>query len=191
VLLRPIRPDDKRRLEAGFQRLSPESRYRRFMAPVSSLGGEQLRHLTEIDYKTHFAWVAVRQGDPDDGLGVARFIRLKDEPEVAEAAVTVVDDWQGKGLGTLLLALLAGTAYALGVRRFRAYVLEENRPIRELLEQFGANAVYDSPGVLRMDIPLDPAVLADSPASRILKAVATRLLVPIPRRLAPGPDPEA
>lgn len=179
VLIRPIRPDDKDLLRDGFQRLSPQSRYRRFLAPVTELSEGQLKYLTEVDYVDHFAWIAVRAERPQVGLGVARYVRIKQEPAVAEAAVTVADEYQGRGLGTLLVALLALAARAAGIRMFRAYLLQDNLPMRELLEQLGAHTHQDSPGVVRMDVPLDPEQLPDSPAARVLRAVAADLVGPV------------
>ena len=176
VLVRPIRPDDKPLLREGFERLSDESRLRRFMAPISELDDDQLSYLTEVDYVNHFAWVAALADRPDFGIGVGRYIRLKDDPEVAEVAITVVDAYQGKGLGTLLLGMLAATARVAGVRKFRAYVLEDNLPMRTLLSQLGVETRHDAPGVLVMDAEVDPARLPDSPAGQALKAIARRLL---------------
>jgi RimJ/RimL family protein N-acetyltransferase len=179
VLVRPVRPNDKELLRQGFDRLSPASRYRRFLAPVDELSEAELRYLTEIDYVDHFAWAAVRADRPGEGIGVARYIRLKEEPEVAEAAVTVIDEYQGKGLGTLLLALLGAAAVAAGIRTFRAYVLEGNVPMRDLLETLGARTEFDSPGVVRFDVPLDPGILPESPAGNVLRAVAQHVVGPI------------
>jgi RimJ/RimL family protein N-acetyltransferase len=176
VLVRPIRPEDKALLAAGFDRLSDESRYRRFMAPVTELSEEQLTKLTEIDYVNHFAWIALRADRPEEGMGVARYVRVEEEPTVAEAAVTVLDDYQGRGLGTLLLALLAVAARAAGIERFRAYVLEENAPMIAMLEGMGATIEFDSPGVMRADMPLELGAVPDSPAGRVLKAVAQEAL---------------
>jgi len=120
--------------------------------------------------------VAALADRPDFGIGVGRYIRLKDDPEVAEVAITVVDAYQGKGLGTLLLGMLAATARVAGVRKFRAYVLEDNLPMRTLLSQLGVLARHDTPGVLVMDAEIDPARLPDSPAGLALKAIAGRLL---------------
>jgi len=179
VLVRPIRPDDKGLLRNGFDRLSPASRYRRFLAPVEELSETELKYLTEIDYVDHFAWAAVRADRRDEGMGVARYIRLKEEPHVAEAAVTVVDEYQGRGLGTLLLALLGAAALAAGVRFFRAYGLADNSPMRDLLDSLGARTEFDSPGVVRFDVPLDPELLPDSPAGKVLNAVAQHVVGPI------------
>jgi hypothetical protein len=71
----------------------------------------------------------------------------------------------------------------VGVGTFRAYVLEENAPMRDLLEELGGRAEHDAPGVLRVDIPISAENLPDSPAGRILRAVAARLVAPIPKPL--------
>lgn len=173
VLLRPILPEDKAELLDGFRRLSPQSRYRRFLSPVDELTEEQLRDLTELDYVDHFAWVAF---DPNatgrPGMGVARYVRVPGEPEVAEAAVTVVDDYQGRGLGTLLLEALGAVALQNGITRFRGYALEENRAILEVLEGLGASTEHDSPGVVRVEIDLRAGEEAGSPLRDVLRILA-------------------
>jgi GNAT superfamily N-acetyltransferase len=174
VLVRPIQPEDKGLLLRGFEQLSELSRYRRFLAPVPKLSDAQLRYLTEVDHVDHEAIVAVDAGAPERGYGVARYVRLRDDPSVGEAAVTVIDEFQGRGLGTLLLVLLARAAIEHGIRRFRAFVLEENRPMRDLLVSLGADVGHDSPGLLRMDtpLPMDPSEVVEGPAGEILRAVA-------------------
>jgi GNAT superfamily N-acetyltransferase len=175
VRLRPILPDDKELLVEGFRRLSPESRYRRFMSPIEELSQDQLRLLTEIDYVDHFAWVALDIDDPGHpGIGAARYVRVPDEPEVAEAAVTVIDDYQGRGLGTLLLEALGAVALENGITRFRGHALEDNRPIREVLEAMGATTAHDSPGMLRIevDLPARMEEMRGSPLREVLRIVA-------------------
>src|SRR5438093_9709510 len=88
VVIRPVFPEDRDRLREGMHRLSPQSRHRRFGATVSDLTEDQLRYLTEIDHTNHMAWIALDPTVPGEpGLGVARFVRLAQEPGVAEAAV--------------------------------------------------------------------------------------------------------
>ncbi len=182
VLIRPILPEDKQLLIDGFVRLSEESRYRRFGTPVRRLTDEQLRYLTEVDYVDHMAWVALDPGQPDHpGLGVARYVRLAAEREVAEAAVTVVDSHQGLGLGTILLGVLATSAVSNGIKVFRAYVLEENQAVLELLNSMGAYPGHDDGSMLRVDVPLpsDPSELPDTPTGHVLRAIAKRMLPPL------------
>ncbi|OFW50083.1 MAG: hypothetical protein A2146_08950, partial [Actinobacteria bacterium RBG_16_67_10] len=124
ALIRPIRAEDKEALADGLARLSSESRYRRFLRPVTSLNERELKYLTEIDYTNHYAWVAMAVDEPGEpGLGVARYIRDPLDPEVAEAAVAVVDDHQGQGLGTMLLRVLVAAARENGIHTFRGWVL--------------------------------------------------------------------
>lgn len=175
VRLRPIVPEDKALLLEGFRRLSPESRYRRFLSPIEELTEDQLRELTEIDYVDHFAWVALdleEAGHP--GIGVSRYVRIPGETEVAEAAVTVVDDYQGRGVGTLLLEALGAVALENGVRRFRGYALEDNRAIREVMDAMGASTAHDSPGMLRIevDLPARAEGLRGSLLGEVLRVVA-------------------
>jgi RimJ/RimL family protein N-acetyltransferase len=175
VLFRPVRPDDKEHLRRGVEAMSPESRYRRFFAPLDHLSDEQLAYLTEIDYQDHFAWIAFLpdvEGSP--GVGVARWIRDPENPESAEAAVTVVDEWQGKGLGSELLVLLTRSAIERGIRQFTLEVLGENEPMMALLHVVGAVIDQRENGVLFLHVPLpqSAAGLDATPSPAILKAAA-------------------
>ncbi len=170
VLVRPITPDDKDGLQDGLRRLSPQSRYLRFFSDVDSLSARELRYLTEIDYVDHFALVAVEHPPPNDrpgGVAVGRYIRLAGEPEVAEAAVAVVDDWQGKGIGRLLTTRLAHVAAENGVRRFRVYVLPENA---WLIDRLGGITMVEGDDVYVVDVPLSPPDLA-----RMAQAMLARI----------------
>ena len=141
VTLRLIRPDDGDELRRGFTRLSPRSRHQRFLGCVPELTDEMVRYLTEVDGHDHVAVVATTDSldlKSEVGLGVARFVRLEDDPEVAEAAVTVVDDMQGKGVGRLLLRALAALAFTHRVRVFRGEVFADNAGICHLLHEVGA-----------------------------------------------------
>jgi GNAT superfamily N-acetyltransferase len=155
VKVRPVVPEDKQRFLDGFARLSPSSRYRRFLAPIDELTPEMLRAFTEVDYTDHFAYVALLAEQPGEpGIGVARYVRLPDDPRAAEAAVTVVDEYQGRGLGTLLLEALGAVALENGIRRFSGVAMAGNTAIREVLETMGARLHFDSPGLVRVDVDL-------------------------------------
>lgn len=175
VLVRPIVPDDRTRLREGFHRLSPESRYQRFQSTMRDLSDAQLRHLTEIDYDDHMAWVALDPTRPDlPSLGVARYIRDAGHPDVAEVAVTVLDAWQGRGLGTLLLGLLSEWAAAHGVRTFRAYTLTTNEAMIRIFRDIGARVTQEEAGVLQLDMPVPASAdaLPDNPTGRAFREVA-------------------
>jgi RimJ/RimL family protein N-acetyltransferase len=140
AVVRPVEPSDRRLIAGAFERMSPESRYRRFLSTAESLSEEDLAYLTEIDHRRHEALIAI-DTESGEALGVARFVQLPDDPEAAEVAVAVVDDRQGRGLGTELLAHLTERARQEGVRRYTALVSSENRRVIEALERAGGTAV--------------------------------------------------
>lgn len=172
VLIRPIRSDDKELLQEGIQRLSPESRYLRFLHYLERLTAAELRYLTEIDYRDHFAWVAMSTDQTEPiGLGVARYIRDKTRPNQAEAAVAVIDEYQGRGLGRLLLTRLADSARENGVDAFVAYLAPESPVVNHLLHNVAAATASSEDGLVKVIVPLgrdDPG-----PGSRaMLRAAA-------------------
>jgi GNAT superfamily N-acetyltransferase len=182
ALVRPIRPEDKWRLAEGLKLLSTRTKYLRFHADIDEFTDEQLAYLTEVDHHDHEAWVAL---DPDDldapGWAVARYVRAETEPTVAEAAVTVIDERQGCGLGTILLRLLAASAIENGIRTFRNYVLADNEAMLEFFDQVGAQRREIEPGVLQVDVSLpdDPALLPAPGLSELFRELARGLLPPI------------
>jgi acetyltransferase len=130
VRLRPIRPEDEPELSALYARLSPETAYQRFFTVMARLPPSWAHILANVDYERRMAIVAV---SPDNRLiAVARY-DLDETSNEAEIAVVVQDQWQGKGIGTILLAELLGYAETQGIRRFRADVLAENRRMLDLV----------------------------------------------------------
>jgi GNAT superfamily N-acetyltransferase len=179
VLLRPIQPDDKQRLVDGFSRLSPESRYRRFFSAVPELSPATVAYLTEVDHHDHEAIVAL---DPalDKGLGVARYVRSVEDPASAEVAVTVADDWQGRGVGKAMLEALADRARENGVRRFTALVQADNPSSIHLMQGLGEHRSSREGGYLELTVEL-PARAGLGPAGRVLREAARGSLVVISR----------
>lgn len=156
VGIRPVLPQDKNALQDGMHRLSRESRYYRFFSPVHELSDAQLRYFTELDYHDHFALAAFALDDAHQGLGVARYIRLRDEPDTAEFAVAVVDEWHGRGLGSLLLGGVLLAARHNGFSRVRGEILRDNRPMISLVEHFHAHLVPGDVGEVRATIEVAP-----------------------------------
>ena len=155
ILFRTIRPDDKDRLLTAFESLSPEARYARFLRPVTKLSAAQVVYLTEVDLENHFAWVALRADRPEQpGIGVGRWVRLHDEPNIAEVAITVVDAYQRRGLGHTLLWLCALSAVQRGVSGFRVWMLGENRAAMGLLSGLGGTRGRWEQGVYVATTPL-------------------------------------
>jgi GNAT superfamily N-acetyltransferase len=155
LLVRPILPDDKPLLLRAFDRLSPESRYARFFSPMPRLSAPLLDYFTEVDYDAHFAWVALTtEAGENVGVGVARYVRLAEDASAAEAAVTVIDAYQRRGIGALLLDALAREASEHGIRRLEGLVLVGNDSMLAVLRRAGARLWRDQPGTVRFEIDL-------------------------------------
>jgi GNAT superfamily N-acetyltransferase len=132
--LRAIRPDDKEQLRIAFERLSPRSVYRRFFHPVAALTSNELRTLTELDFRDHVGLVLGVEGETGKRLiAVARFVRDPFCNERAEFGITVADDYQNRGAAILLLQELGRIARVGGVRALVAHVLEDNREMLKLI----------------------------------------------------------
>ena len=170
AIFRMVRAEDKALLLGGFERLSPQSRQLRFFALKQRLSEAEVRYLTEIDGNDHFAIGAVRKGvqGPEAGLAIGRFVRFPEEPAVAEPAITVVDDAQGQGLGTMLLRRLVVAARERGIEVFRCDVLAENETMQDILRDTSPEARFEpiGDGVLQVEMPLPPVDADGLPETR-------------------------
>ena len=155
VLIRQVRPADARLLADGFARLSPRSRQMRFLARKDQLSAAELRYLTDVDHHDHEALGALDRAG-GRGVGVARYVRDAGDPHAAEIAVTIVDDWQGRGLGTELLTRLSARARCEGIHRFTALVAADNVAMAALLQNMSANLAGRGPGTVEYEITLMP-----------------------------------
>ncbi len=136
ILIRPIRADDKRMLEDGLRQLSDESVHRRFLTPKSSFSRTELRYLTEVDGRDHVALVAEYPGHPVRRLiAVGRFVRLHEDPEAADVAIVVADEWQRRGVGSVISDQLAAKARGLGIRHFTATMAADNVAAHKLMNK--------------------------------------------------------
>lgn len=155
VWIRPVLPTDRGKLADAQPGFSRESHYRRFFS-APPLSNKVIEYLIDVDYVDHFAWAVLAGVEPGEpGVASARYIRERDAPDIAEVAFAVIDDYQGRGLGTLLLGALTVAARENGIRRFRARVLSDNAPMRAVLRRAGARMDFAEPGVLEtvVDVP--------------------------------------
>jgi RimJ/RimL family protein N-acetyltransferase len=150
VVIRPLSPADERLVRLGFERLSAESRHFRYgiplVDPARALGWVGLLH----DGR-HLALGAcsAETGEP---VGVARFVR---DGTFGEVAVTVVDAWQGRGVGTALLGALLERGREQGIATLSASVMLENRRAIRLARRFGGRASgYARGGVFEFELPV-------------------------------------
>jgi RimJ/RimL family protein N-acetyltransferase len=156
VLIRPVRSADAPLVADGFARLSARSRQLRFLSPKQELSPAELHYFTDVDHHHHEALGALDHAD-GRGVGIARYIRDADDPQAAEIAVTVIDDWQGRGLGTELVARLSERARSEGIRRFTALIGADNPAMAGLLRNVRADLVRRERGALHYEIILGPA----------------------------------
>jgi GNAT superfamily N-acetyltransferase len=178
VLIRPLLYGDRFELAAGFTELSPRSRRHRFFNAPDELDDDELEYLTNLDYHDHFACAAVLEDGPAPrGVGVARYVREGHDPTVAEVAVTVLDAYQRRGIGTLLTRTLAEVAAGNGIRSFVNYVQWENAAAIELLTDEESRITPAEPGVARIEVelPARPAEVPDSHLHRVISAYAARV----------------
>ncbi len=183
MLLRALRPDDAPGLAEAFEQLSETSRYRRFFTAKPHLSERSLAFFTDVDHHDHEALVAVTL-DSGQLVGVARFIRNPQEPDQAEVAVTVIDSWQRRGLGTVLLRELAQRATQEGIRHFTAEILAENRPMLTLAHRLGhAETTYRGSTVsARIDLT-SATEQAEADSYDLLRAAARGEFIGLPAAL--------
>lgn len=173
VVLQPLRPEDRDHLLAAWEHLSPRSRQMRFLHPMGKMPEALLDKLLSVDAEDHIAWTA---RTPDGrGLGIARYIRAAHGAPEAEMAITILDEAQGLGLGSLLLGIIMRSAVAHGVTRFTGLVLAENRGMRHLIADLGGSFDFSfgSGDALSFEIPV-PAraeALPDTQTGRVVAAL--------------------
>jgi RimJ/RimL family protein N-acetyltransferase len=171
--VRALTPGDRHRIAEAFRRLSPEARYFRFWSRFRELNPPFVEELCSPDQRDHVGWAAfdpLREDVP--GVGGASFWRLKDDPVAAEVSFTVADEYQGRGVGTLLLGVLWEHALSLGITRFVGHVLNENLTMRAWWDALGATAIeYERQWV--MTLLLEEDLLQDShPGQRLRERLA-------------------
>ncbi len=176
LALRPLQPNDRDSLTEEIGRQPLEMLRRRFFTPGTP-SPRTIEYLVNINYVDHFAWVAMTR-DTGRGVGVGRYVRLRDDPACAELAFGVADDYQGRGIATLLLGVLAVTASTAGIERFEATVLSDNRSMRAVLDRLRVRWSDSEPGVISTTFPVATAVsLLDAAlrpeVARIARDVAT------------------
>jgi GNAT superfamily N-acetyltransferase len=182
VEIRPIRSDDKDALATGLERLSEQSRYRRFLAPRGPLTPAELRYFTEVDHHDHEALVAI---DPltGEGVGVGRFVRSARDRRTAELAVAVADDWHGHGVGRRLAAALAQRAREERITSFTALALADNDAMLNLLQELG-KVRTERARLGTVELAVDLPATGVGRIGRLLRAVARGELTVLLRRRA-------
>ena len=203
VRIRQIRPSDKEALARGFEQLTAASRYDRFMGIKTELTEADLKYFTEVDQYDHVALIAfhIVDGEEAEEVGTARCVRLRDQADVAEAAVTIVDAYQGRGIGTIMLQRLLGAAWERDIRWFHFELWSRNVGMKHLIETVSHDDVdyaHQGAGCLtaQFQVPepdrvsVIPALEKDSPFRRVLRNMASERIIARPRSTRPPPPPK-
>ena len=172
VLIRPLVREDRHLLQLGFEHLSEQSRYFRFLIRRTELSEAELDFLTAANEPDHVALGALDLStDPPRPMGIARFVRSSAAPDEAEFAITLADRYQSRGLGTILLGVLTNLAEKTGYRAIQALVHAQNGPMLALLRHGGAELSPASSGEVRARLGVH-----DLPASYPANSTGKRML---------------
>lgn len=150
MLLRRITPADADSLAQVYERLSPQSRERRFISAPAHLTTEDLQYLTDVDGRRHDALVALEE-ETGELVGEARYVRERDRRDTGEVAVLVADGWQQRGIATALLTELTKRARRQGLRRYRALVATDNNVVLDALASRGSEATGTEAGQVMLE----------------------------------------
>lgn len=158
ILVRPIRPEDAPRLREGFRRMSKLARRRRLPGiddDAVELSEAVLQRLVGADGVNHVAWGAMNLDRPQEpGIGVARYFRINGEPDAADVAIVIADEYQGRGAGFVLQACLHLCAHANGIRTFYYDVSSDNERIIRHLKLLGATHAGRADNIDRLRLPV-------------------------------------
>ena len=167
LTVRPVLPEDGALIEKGFEHLSERSRYQRFLAPISSLSRSQLSYLSEVDQQRHVALGVLHGAEP---VGVVRMVCLPDSETDADVAITLVDDYQGQGIGSELLRVMAVVARHRGIPRLHFDVSAENTAMLKMLGWLPELERDETGSVVH--VVVDPAgIPLPTPAARSIEAM--------------------
>jgi GNAT superfamily N-acetyltransferase len=178
VLVRDLLASDRDELAERYLELSPEARRMRFFNAPERLSSRLLDYLVDVDGVDRCALVARAVDDVGSpGVGIARYARSRDDPTCAEAAVTVLDAYQSRGIGSALMHRLADRARRNGISTFTATVMWENRELLDGLRALGAVIEPSEPGVASVRIALPPSEtgIHETELHRVLRVFAERV----------------
>ncbi len=181
IIFRQITPEDKKMLQKGFDDLSEESIYTRFLRSLSKLSKKQLEYFTEVDQENHVAWGAIHTKlFKSKGIGTCRFIKDKKNPKKAEFAIIIIDKYQGKGLGTEFLALLYILASIHKVKYLYGTALNKNTALMKRYKKIGAK-MNISEGEYDFVLPVykDLSMIPDNKFSILFKKIVSEMKLKI------------
>lgn len=173
ICFKTLGKDDREKFIAAFKRLSQKTVYQRFFGFMKELTDKQVEDFLNTDKKDHLAWAAFDLiGDDTIGIGVGRFKRSEINPNEAELALTVLDEYQDKGIGSVLLAIMYYLASILEINILTGIILSDNFMLIRRFKELGAK--MDRIGneyEMRLPIYKDFDALPNTKYSRIIKTI--------------------
>ena len=173
ICFKTLGKDDREKFIAAFKRLSQKTVYQRFFGFMKELTDKQVEDFLNTDKKDHLAWAAFDIiGDDTIGIGVGRFKRSEINPNEAELALTVLDEYQDKGIGSVLLAIMYYLASILEINILTGIILSDNFMLIRRFKELGAK--MDRIGneyEMRLPIYKDFDALPNTKYSRIIKTI--------------------
>ena len=173
ICFKTLGKDDREKFIAAFKRLSQKTVYQRFFGFMKELTDKQVEDFLNTDKKDHLAWAAFDLiGDDTIGIGVGRFKRSEINPNEAELALTVLDEYQDKGIGSVLLAIMYYLASILEINILTGIILSDNFLLIRRFKELGAK--MDRIGneyEMRLPIYKDFDALPNTKYSRIIKTI--------------------
>jgi len=157
VLVRPVLPTDAAMLQSFVRSMSATTRRNRFHGAIADLPEHVMRYMTQVDYVSHLAFIGeVRERTEPHQVAEARWVRRADEPDHADFAIAIDDDYQLSGLGTRLMDVLQRSAAAKGIHRLCGHVLKSNQRMIRWLEAHGWTMQHDPAdhAVVNVELPL-------------------------------------
>ncbi len=166
VIARSLVAEDRTQLAEAYRRLSPEARYNRFWTHTGEVMGERmLDRLLHQDPAAHMTWAVLDPSRVFSPLGAASWWRETQRPTEVEVSFLVLDEEQGRGIGTLLLAIMWLTAFHGGAETMVGHVLTENRQAARWLHHCGASGDWDGYKLSYRWSLSDLEVLPETPAA--------------------------
>jgi GNAT superfamily N-acetyltransferase len=136
IEIRALRPEDEAGMLAAVERTSAQSLQRRFFVTKRHFSDKERTYFMEVDFAKHVALVATAlENHRPVIVGGGRYIVF--EPGRAEMAFTVVDDWQGRGIGSILMRHLIHIARDSALGELTAEILPENAAMLKVFDKFG------------------------------------------------------
>jgi acetyltransferase len=171
VIVRPLIEEDRALVAEAYRRLSPEARYQRFWTRTGEVLGEvMLDRLVRQDSAKHVTWTVLDPAREFPGVGGASWWRDAANPEEAEISAMVLDDDHGRGIGTLLLAVMWLTARRAGLTRLVAYTLPDNHRAAKWMRDCGGTGEWDGYKLVFRWSLENPDRLPETPAAVDLAA---------------------